>query len=266
MFAYITLQVAGYYAIAGIGLLLAWGHLHLSRWVRPLMDGLIGLWLVVGLPLTLLALLMLFESKEPPAAVQIALMALLPLAYPVAPLVLRRFYRGQAVAQVLEEADPCPHWLELMPAGVRILCGLLLMLAAGLHLPMLLRGPFPWFGRLLTGEDGLLALGALVLTALGLVVGLARLNQAAWRAALALCAVLGLSTALTLQRLAFADLLAVAQLPEYEKEFFSGLPFLGWHPTLLFLAPLLVLLAALLASARHFIRPDKGKTQPTGTT
>jgi len=64
MFAIISVQVLGYYLIALICLPLGYDHLRLQRWIRPASEMLLADWLVLGLPLTLIAFALLLTSKD----------------------------------------------------------------------------------------------------------------------------------------------------------------------------------------------------------
>ena len=64
MFSNLACQIAGYYLIAALCLPLGYGHVRLRRWARTLAETLLWAWLVVGVPLTILFLLVLFSAKE----------------------------------------------------------------------------------------------------------------------------------------------------------------------------------------------------------
>jgi hypothetical protein len=251
MFAYIALQVVGYYAIAAILIPLGLGHLRLRRWAASLMQTLLWMWLVAGLPLTATALLMLFVSKEPALPVIVASLVVVPLIYPAIPLLLMRFYRSEAARRTFEAADPRPDPLGDTPLPVRGACGLLILTLVALHGGFLLRGVFPFFGRLLSGMDGVLALD-LMIVALGILTwGLARRKLWGWWGSLAVLAALTASTALTFSRLTLRDALIAAQFPPYEMALFQNVPLLAGRWGLLIAAPFAAMLAVLLPVRRH---------------
>jgi hypothetical protein len=251
MFAYIAVQVVGYYAIAAILIPLGMGHLRLRRWARSLMLTLLWMWLVAGLPLTATALLILFVSKEPALPVIVTSLVVIPLIYPIAPLLLMRFYQSEAVRRTFEAADPRPDPLGDTPPPVRGACGLLILGIVALHGGFLLRGVFPFFGRLLSGMDGVLALD-LVIVALGILTwGLARQKRWGWWGSMALFAALTASTAVTFSRLTLRDALIAAQLPPYEMALFENVPLLAGRWGLLAAAPFAAMLAMLLLARRH---------------
>jgi hypothetical protein len=254
MFAYIAVQVVGYYAIAAILIPLGVGHLRLRRWAASLMQTLLWVWLVAGLPLTAAALVMLFLSKAltPPAIV--VSLAAAPLIYPAIPLALMGFYRRADVQRTFEGADPGPDPLGGAPLPVRGTCGLLILTLVALHGGFLLRGIFPFFGRLLTGMDGVLALD-LVIVALGaLAWGLARRRMWAWWGSAGLFAALTASTAVTFSRVTPRDVLAAVQFPPYEVALFENVPVLDGHYGLLLVGPFAVTFAIILLVRRHVQR------------
>ena len=64
MFGNLALQIMGYYLIAVVLVPLGYGHLRRLRWVRLFSLTLLWFWLVVGLPLAVAFLFILFSSKE----------------------------------------------------------------------------------------------------------------------------------------------------------------------------------------------------------
>lgn len=258
MFAYIAVQVAGYYVIAALGISLGIGHLRLRRWALALSEALIGVWLIAGLPLTLLAVFMLITSKPlSTPALLISGLAFL-VVYPVGPLALGWFYRRPAIRRTFEADDAPESWFECLPLPVRVLGLLLVLTMVLLHFPLLTNGTYPWFGVLLSGKAGINALDATILL-LGVIVwGVARRDRWAWWAVLILFAALALSSGLTFSRVTVADTLQAMAFPPYELDLFSGVPFLGWRPALAALLLPLVVLVYAAFTHRYFGRksPD----------
>ncbi|MBN1312539.1 MAG: hypothetical protein JXB30_14080, partial [Anaerolineae bacterium] len=180
MFANIATQIAGYYVIAAIGIVLGAGHLGLKRWACDLSLTLSVSWLIAGLPLTLIALLMFATAKDPSVTVFLIALPIAALVYPVAPLLLIRFYQSESVRHAFEEADPNPSWLANIPLSVRVLCVLLVLNIFALHGMVLLNGLFPFFGVLLVDLPGIQALDVTFLLLGVSIWGLARLRPWAW--------------------------------------------------------------------------------------
>ena len=223
MFAYIAVQVAAYYLIGALGLVLGYGHLALRRWAHALTTSLLWAWLAVGLPLTALAVLMWVTSKgATPTGLLLAIPFLI-LVYPVAPALLLRLYRGEALRGAFT-GEPSP--LEETPLPVRGTCVLLLLVLLALHGPMLLNGVAPVYGELVTGRQGVLILDGLVILLGWLIWGYARGRRWAWWGAVAYFGGLTASAAVTFARASLRDVLAAMALPARELEWFQGVPFL----------------------------------------
>ena len=252
MFANIATQIAGYYMIAAIGIGLGIGHLSLRRWARDLSLTLSVAWLIVGLPLTLIALLMYTTAKDPSPLASLAALPIAVLIYPVAPILLMRFYRGESVRSTFEEADPNPSFLANIPLSVQVLCVLLILNIIALHGVVLLNGMFPFFGVLLVDLSGILALDVLFLLLGILTWGLMRLKLWAWWGTLTTFAVLVISTLVTLPRYTVGNILDMMAFASVEMDAFSSLPFLNMSPTLVALLPLLIMLGLIGWTYRHF--------------
>ncbi|MBN1430056.1 MAG: hypothetical protein JXB07_16925 [Anaerolineae bacterium] len=257
MFANIATQIAGYYVIAVIGVGLGMGHLRLRRWARELSLTLSATWLIVGLPLTLIALLMYTTAKDPSPLASLAALPIAALVYPVAPILLMRFYRGDSVRSTFEEADPAPSFLADIPLSVQVLCVLLILNIIALHGMVLLNGMFPLFGVLLIDMSGILALDVTFLLLVLLIWGLARLKVWAWWATLITFVLLTASTVVTLPRYTVGNILHMMRFAPKEVDIFSNLPFLDASPTLVAVLPLLTMLGVIGWVYRHFRR---GKT------
>jgi hypothetical protein len=252
MFANIATQIAGYYVIAAIGIVLGAGHLSLKRWARDLSLTLSTTWLIAGLPLTLIALLMFITAKDPSVGAFLIALPVAALVYPVAPLVVLRFYQGERVRLTFEQADPGPSWLAAIPLSVQVLCVLLVLVILALHAMVLLNGLFPFFGTLLVDLSGILALDITFL-ALGISLwGLARLKAWAWWGTLIVFVLLTASTLLTLPRYTVGHILSLMRFAPIEMDAFSNLPFLHASPTLVAVLPLLTLLGVIGWVYRYF--------------
>lgn len=252
MFANIATQIAGYYVIAAIGLVLGIGHLGLKRWTRALSLTLSVAWLIVGLPLTLIALLMYVTAKDPSMLGFLVALPVAALVYPVAPVLLIRFYRGESVRHAFHEADPSPSWIEGIPLPVQVLCMLLVLNIIVLHGMVLMNGLFPFFGVLLVDLPGILALDVTFLLLAILVWGLAGLRRWAWWGTLVAFVVLTASTLLTLPRYTVGTILGLTRFAPLEMDIFSRLPFLDASPTLAAVLPLLTMLGVIAWAYRYF--------------
>jgi hypothetical protein len=252
MFGNIAAQIMAYYLIAVLLIPLGLGHIRLRSWARTLCLVLLYAWLVVGAPMTILFFLVLFASKDLPLLAPWVALVLVPLFYPILPLLLIRFYQSQGVKATFDRHDSGEHWLQGRPLPVLILGFLLGLVAIVLHIPLFFRGLFPLFGTFLLGLEGILALAFSVLCLALLVWGILRQKAWAWWGSVLFVGLLAASSILTLAKTSFAQLLALLRFPPAEMEFLDGLPLQGWHLAAFFGLPLLVTLGLLFLSRRQF--------------
>ncbi|MBN1201690.1 MAG: hypothetical protein JXJ20_07540 [Anaerolineae bacterium] len=252
VFAYIAAQTVGYYAIAAVCIPLGYAHLRLQRWAGAAMLTLLWFWMVAGLPLTAILYLMFLTSKATSVAEVVLTLPLTVVLYPVLPWLLIRFYQGHAVQQTFARSDPVPAWLERIPLRVRVVCIILMLYIVALYSLVLVNGVFPWFGVMLTGTTGILALDAATLVLAGLIWGLARQYAPAWWLALIDFGLLTLSTLITFSRYTYREMLEAMALPPHEMEWFQDIPFIDWYPAPVVIGPLLVTLACLLVIRPYF--------------
>ena len=154
-----------------------------------------------------------------------------------------------------ESRDPAPSWWDRVPLPVLALVALICLGIVALHLATLLDGAFPVFGSLATGHAGLALIGLSSLCLTGLVWGLLGLRRWAWWGALTFVGLLGTSVITTFVPLSWATLLSRMPFPPTEIDFLEGLPFNGAVVAAAIWMPLLVALALLGASRRHFLSP-----------
>ncbi len=253
MFANITIQIAGYYTIAALGLILGLGHLRLRRWLRPLMITLLWAWLIVGLPLVLIALLIFIQSKDPTLLRFLLLLPFAALIYPLIPLLLARFYNRDDVAGALGEGGPVAARLESTPLPVRILVVVMIFSIIAQHGRLLFRGIFPAFGVMLVDLPGYAATAGAILVLLILAWGVSMRCRWAWWGSLAAFLALALSTAITLPRYTYPQLLDLLALPPLEAEALAHVPLQNPLLTLIAVIPLLAVIAVILVARRPFI-------------
>jgi hypothetical protein len=252
MFGNIAAQIMGYYLMAILLLALGAGHLGLRRWARTLSLVLLYAWLVVGVPMIIIFLLVLFASKELSPLAAGAAILLLALSYPVVPILLIRFYQARDVKGTLDGRDAREHWSDGRPLPVLVLGFLLSLVAIVLHIAFFFRGLFPLFGTFLVDMDGIMALALSILCLVLLVWGVLRQSGWAWWGSVLFVGLLASSSVLTLAVTSFPELLALLRFPPTELEFLGGLPLQGWHLAAFFGLPLLLILGTILCSKRHF--------------
>ena len=252
MFGNIAVQIAGYYLIAALCLPLAYGHLRRRSWARSLGEALLWAWLVVGVPLVIVFVFMLFSVKELTPAVAALVLFMLALSYPLAPALLLRFYRGDHVRRTFAAGETDGSWLERLPMPVLVLGLLFSFYALVLHIPLLFNGLFPLFGAWLSGLEGFVALAFAILSLTFLAWGIWQQRAWAWWGMLAYVALLTASALVTLLGTSLIEMVAAVNLPPTELEIVQGVPIRGVHLAAFVGLPLILTLVALLLSRRHY--------------
>jgi hypothetical protein len=255
MFGNIAAQIVGYYTIAIVLIPLGYGHLKTRRWARTLSLALLWTWLVVGAPLTVTFFFVLAASKDITWIAAVIAIAALALSYLVVPGVMIRFYKSRDVRLTFEARDPGSSWIEAQPMPILVLSTLYLFYTVVLHIPIFFNGLYPFFGRFLSGLQGIRLLALSMACLVLLTWGTIRRRPWAWWGSLVCFASFTLSALLTLLKSSYADILATLRFPPTEMAFLDGLPFQGYHFAALIGPPLLLTLAAIVLARRHF-RPD----------
>ena len=215
-----------------VGAVLIWagiGSLRRKRWVRSVMLVVSGSWLLTGLFGTLLVVAMLDELLElalldletPPAGVltfmRVVLLAACGLVGIALPAAFLLAYRDPGVFRTCAAANPQPAWTERCPLPV---LGFSLGLAAValFAIPLSFRPVVPWFGKLITGAPGALAMLAFGAVSAALARWTYRLAPAAWWSSALLLVVVAASVVLTFNRIEPAEYLRALGYPEAQLE------------------------------------------------
>ena len=252
MFGNLAAQIMGYYLIALVFVPLGYGHLVKRRWARTLSLTLLWFWLVMGVPLAVLFLFVLFSAKDLPPGGAIAFLILVAASYPLIPGLLIWFYRSRHVRLTFETRDPNSYWIERFPLPILVLSALYLFYAVALHVLIFFNGLFPVFGVWFTGLEGIVSIACSILWLVFLAWGTMRMRPWAWWAALVSFGLLTASAILTLARSSWSDILSQLKLAPLEVEILQGIPLHGAHLAVLAGVPLLLTLAAIVISKPHF--------------
>jgi len=252
MFGNIACQIIGYYLIAIVGITLGYGHLRVRRWARTLSLALLWCWLVVGLPLVIVFFFIAAASKELSLAAAILMLVLLALSYFVIPGLLIRFYRSRDVRLTFESRDPRSYRIEQLPMPILVLTALYLFYLIVLHVPILFNGIFPLFGVFVFGLQGIVLLDVSIMALVCLIWGTLRQKIWAWWGSLVYWGLMTFSSILTFSTSSYLGILSRMRFPPTEMEALDGLPFQGFHFAAFFGIPLLITLAVIVCSKRHF--------------
>lgn len=258
MFANIAIQIAGYYVIAALCIPSGYGHLKLRWWARTIMMVLLVDWLILGLPLSLIALVMLVTSKNV-TAVSLPFVALgFLLLYPVLPVMMLRFYRSPATERRFQATGISSNWLATTPQLVLVAGSLMMFLALLLHFPLLFDGFFPFFGHVVLGLPGVLIVDLSIATCVILMLGVLRRSYWAWWCALLFLGLIVASASVTFLTVLPHEIVSQMRFAPLEIEALSGIPMQGYQLALFFgLIPVATLISIAM-SHRHFKRDVGG--------
>jgi hypothetical protein len=252
MFGNIAAQIVGYYLIAMVCVPLGYGHLKRLRWARTLSLTSLGFWLVVGVPLMVVFLFVLFTAKELSIPVSAIVLVSLALSYPAVPVVLLWFYRSRDVRLTFEDKDPRSYWVESVPQPLLVVCAVCLLCIVVLHLLILFNGLFPLFGILLHDIPGILLIDLSIVWLVCLIWGLLRRKVWAWWGSVVCFALLACSTIFTLSVSSLSDIFSATRFPPFEMEILGNIPLAGIHFAPLVGIPLLITLGLIVFSRRYF--------------
>jgi hypothetical protein len=254
MFGNITCQIIGYYLIAILCIPLGYGHITIRRWARTLSIAMLWWWLVIGMPLTLVFLFVLFASKTLTPVIGWVTIGLAALTYFVMPWVMVRFYRSRDVVLTFEQKDWHTYKVEKLSMPVLVLSLLFTFYVIVLHIPILFNGVFPYFGMLGSGLKSIIILDLLIWSMVFLIGGILKQRPWAWWGAFIYLVALITSSTLTFTKIKWAALLAKMNFPPTELGILQGLPLDGWHFAIFFGLPLILTLGILIGSKRYFVK------------
>lgn len=252
MFGNIASQIVGYYLIAVVLIPLGYGHLKVRRWARTLALTLVGFWLVVGMPLSVVFAFVAVTFKDLSLAVVLIMLVALALSYLVVPGLLIWFYRSRNVRLTFEAKDPKTYGVKRFPIPVLVLCSLYLFYIVVLHILIFFNGIFPLFGVWLVDLQGILLLDILIACLACLIWGTFRLRTWAWWGSLIYFGLLTFSSILTLCRCSLSDILSRMKFAPTEMEALQGLPLQGWLMAAFIGILLLLTLGLIILSKRYF--------------
>ena len=255
MFANIAIQIAGYYVIAVLCIPLGYGHLKLRWWTPAIMTTLLIGWLIVGLPLSLVALMMLVTSKGV-SLVSLPFVALgFILLYPVLPVMLLRFYRSPSARRAFQTAEIPSNWLSETPENVKVAVSLMVLLALVLHFPLLFDGFFSLFGHVAFGLAGTVLVDLSIPATVVLIWGISRRYSWSWWFAVVFLALITTSSATTFLNISPHDIVAQMPFAPLEIEALSEIPMRGYQLALFVGVIPTAILVVVAVSRRSIIGP-----------
>lgn len=251
MFANIVWQIIGYYAIASICIPLGIGHLRLRKWIIPIMQSLLWVGLIVGIPLIIVFLFML-SVKDLSLIASIIVITLLAFFYLAGQIILIRFYKSQNVRMLLENYDPRSYQIESIPISILVLTFLFIFYVVILHVPLFFNGIYPLFGKWLSGIQGFIAFDISIIILSLLTWGTFKQNYLAWIGSIIYFCILTSSVLITLLLSSKSDILLLMKFPATEMKLLENVPLHGIHFIPFIVIPLLITLIVILLSRRYF--------------
>jgi len=259
----IRLLLPGILFYAGVAVALVWlgiGSIQCRRWARGLMLILAWAWLSLGVMMVSMMAWLLprimaaataaggqgGQGLPPGAMVIIVIVQLIVMSvfFILLPGALVLFYRSSHVKATCEARDPVPRWTEACPLPVlavscMLFWGALLML----FMPMVKLGLLPFFGILLTGIPGGLAMVAMAFVFLWLALSWYRLNVAGWWTLVGVMVVFAISNVLTFSRVDLIEMYKnlgypQAQIDQIQQQGWMTKEFMMWS-ALFWLVPML---------------------------
>jgi hypothetical protein len=254
MFGIIADQVIGYPLIGAALIAVGCGHLMIRRWARTLALALLWSWLVVGVPLIVVAFFVLAGTKDLSPAGSMVVLVCLGLSYLVVPGLFIRFYRGRNSTRTFETRDPGPGGGRDLPIPILVLSCLYLFFIVALAMLLLFRGMFPLFGTFLFGPQGIVLLDVCMACLACLIIGTLRRHAWSWLGSVLFLGLLTLSTVLSFSMTSFPALISALSFPETEMAFLRRMPVQGWHLAIFAGLPLLATWSIAVVSKRYFRR------------
>lgn len=257
MFGNIAIQTGGYYVIALVGITLGYGHIRGADWSRKIALALLWDWLILGLPLSLIAFLMLLTSKDIPVASLPFVLVLLSLLYPILPVLAVRFYQSDRVRKAFRPSSSY-NWVGKTPQAVLTLGVLMILSVLALHIPILFNGAFPLFGHVHYGLDGITMLDLAILVLAVLTWGMFRQSRRAWWGTMLFFCTMITSSIATFLSVDPHQVILEMRFSSLEMDALQGMPVEGYHLALLISLPALLTLVLILRTRRHLITCDPG--------
>jgi len=255
MFANITWQIIGYYAIAFLCIPLGYGHIRLRKWVRPIMQSFLWCSLIVGVPLMVVFLFMLSVKALSPVVSILVVLSLVVL-YLMVPYLLIRFYRSHNVQRTFDAKDQNSYRINKVPIPILVLSALFTFYVVVLHVPIFFNGIFPLFGMWLSGLQGVVALDLSIVSLAFLTWGIFRQKTWAWLGSVVYFFFLTTSVIITLIMSSFPEMLGLMKFPVTEIKLLEKMPLHGIHFVPFIGIPLVITLIVIVLSKRHF-KQDK---------
>jgi hypothetical protein len=259
------------YAVAAVWFItMGIGSIRTRRWARALILISSWFWLVCGV-LGFAVILRIVpamydqmgkDGKIPEAMIvgmKIGMMTFMAVAYVVIPGLLVLFYSGRDVKATCETRDPHIRWTDACPLpvlGVSVMCAVW----AGSLLFMGVYGwVIPFFGTILSGLPGAIAIFVLILLLAYVARGMYKLDIQAWWCVLLVNVVWFLSAMITLSRVSMQTFYERMNFPEQQMENMKQFNMLWGHMMYLPMGFWVVIVGVYLLYIRKYFKHDSSQ-------
>ena len=180
-------------------------------------------WMVIGLPLTIIAFFMLLTSKNlPSSSLPILILAFITL-YPAGPLLARWFYHRPGIQNAFKSQRDGPSWIDKHQI-ILVSTSLMAFTTLALHLPLLFNGIFPFFNHILFGLNCYMVIDGCILLSTMLAWGLYRGSRTTWSVSIVYLVALIASSVSAFLLVGSAVIFSLLDLAEIEMDAVRNIP------------------------------------------
>jgi len=259
MFGNITMQIWGYYIIAFICIPLGYGHLKKYLWIKKISLTFLSVWFVVGIPILPMILFIIVTTKEPSLLIIILSAVFGLFSYTLIPFILIKFYKSKSVEMVLNKNSTKNTFVDKYPISLLMMIILYLFYIYALHVLLLFKGIFPFFGQWIIGLKGIILISLSILFLAALIIGTFNQKLWSWWASFFYFVFLMTSSILTLLFTDFSEIVALLKFPSTETEALINLPLKGFYLAMIFGIPIIITLGIIIFSRKYFIPLTKNR-------
>jgi hypothetical protein len=254
IFGSITMQIWAYYIIALICIPLGYGHVKKHAWIQKISLALLWSWFIVGIPILPILFFIFITNKEPSVVTALLSAAGCVLSYTLLPVLLIKFYNGKNCAMALNQGHDS---IKTYPLPLIVLLVLYAFSIYSLHVLLLYRGIFPFFGDWLFDLKGIILISILISFILLLIIGTLKRKVWSWWASLFYFCSFTLSLIVTFLSTDFSEIIALLHFPPTETNMLIKIPLKGIHLGAFFGIPLLMTLAVIVSVKKYFMKKTK---------
>ncbi len=254
MFGSIAVQIIGYYIIAAIFIPLGYGHLKKKKWIQKVSLTFLWVWLIIGLPILAFFLFVFVSTKQPSVLIVLFSIILCILLYTLIPYLLIKFYKSKTTSLILLNNENNFNIIRKYPVPLLVIITLYLFYILVLHLLLLFKGIFPFFGNWLFGIEGAITITISILYLIALIVGTINYKLLSWWASVIYFSFFIISLIITLFSSNLTEIITILKFPPTEANALLNIPLESIHLSLIFGIPLILTIGLTIYSRKYFIK------------